>query len=347
MNIIGLVLFAVIAVTQDVRAQIDTRAQNDTRAQIDTRARTNTLDELLTFGFLSKAAAGNYSENDLTAAGVDLTNLNYIIFYTRGKGAAHVLLQKDRDVFDTNVVEIVIGADGNTKSYIRDASGTNRAIKKGKVLPSKKFGSFWARWNGKCIWVGRGKRVGARQKMQWCGLTHTLDYVSAYYGAGDEGVFKFFKTATELTFSCEYSDTVNYDQFDLYADGVDISSTTSVVFATAGRNDAHILLMQDNGVYDDNAVEVILGGSCNKMSMIRNVGDDYTVATSYERGILSSKIARYFWISWANDCVRVGKGYIVGKDGLMSDCSLSLTANYIAISYGNGSEGYFMFARTP
>ena len=78
-------------------------------------------------------------------------------------------------------------------------------------------------------------------------------------------------TNADLTYYSPYRpNTVNYEQFDLYADGIKGDLLTSIVFQTKGKNDAHILLKQDRTDFTSNVIEIVLGGWGNTKSVIRD-----------------------------------------------------------------------------
>ncbi|KAL4219909.1 hypothetical protein ACF0H5_020321 [Mactra antiquata] len=123
------------------------------------------------------------------------------------------------------------------------------------------------------------------------------------------------------TYYCPYrSGGVNYPQYDLYADNIRVDTVTSITFQTKGRNDAHVLLQRDRNNYYSNVIEVVIGGWGNSQSVIRNSQQGTNRAT-----------------------YRVGRGSSVGSQTFMSWNGLNHAINGIRVSYGYGSDGYFIF----
>ena len=51
-----------------------------------------------------------------------------------------------------------------------------------------------------------------------------------------------------------------------------------------------------------------------------------------------------FWLSWANEAVRVGCGHQLGKSEFITlNDSVPTSKNYLAVSTGFGASGYWIF----
>ena len=51
-----------------------------------------------------------------------------------------------------------------------------------------------------------------------------------------------------------------------------------------------------------------------------------------------------FWLSWANETVRVGRGHQHGQSELIAlNDSVATSKNYLAVSTGFGASGYWIF----
>ncbi|XP_060593777.1 fibropellin-1-like, partial [Ruditapes philippinarum] len=143
-----------------------------------------------------------------------------------------------------------------------------------------------------------------------------------------------------VTYYCP--NAYDYSRHDPYADGIRISSVTSLTFQVKGRNDAHVLLQNDRNNYRTNVIEIVIGGWGNSQSVIRN-SQQGTNRVRYSGSVLSSSTYRWFWISWGSGCIQVGKGNSVGSSRIMNWCSYFPSMHGVRFSFGFGSDGYFVF----
>lgn len=61
-----------------------------------------------------------------------------------------------------------------------------------------------------------------------------------------------------------------------------------------------------------------------------------------ESNIVSRSEYREFWVSWADDIIRVGKGSEVGSQEILSwAMSPAHAINYVSMGVGYGGEGFF------
>ncbi|KAH3714912.1 hypothetical protein DPMN_057614, partial [Dreissena polymorpha] len=131
------------------------------------------------------------------------------------------------------------------------------------------------------------------------------------------GLYSGLATARSLTYYL--SNNYDYTQFNPFFDGLRVNTMTSLVFQTRGNNDAHVLLLHVNNNFDNNVVEIVIGGYVNSKSVIRNQ-------------MQGNNLAEYL----------VGKGSIVGDSQIMQWCGPYYSINGIRFSYGFGSTGAFV-----
>ncbi|KAH3877726.1 hypothetical protein DPMN_001603, partial [Dreissena polymorpha] len=145
-----------------------------------------------------------------------------------------------------------------------------------------------------------------------------------------------------LTYNCPVRDGhVDYSQFNPVHDGLRVNTITSLAFQTKGKNDAHILLQNNNNDFEYKVVEIVIGGWGNTLSVIRNKQQGEALCKN-EGHVLSSSSLQWFWVSWNGGCVKVGKGPNVGGSQIMQWCGLNFSINGIRFSYGFGSGGTYL-----
>lgn len=127
--------------------------------------------------------------------------------------------------------------------------------------------------------------------------------------------------------------------------GVDITGHTSITFQVMACNDAHIALSQSKGVDTNNTYEIVIGGWSDQRSVIRDCKQCAHMDTTYNMAhpIDCNKYLP-FWISWANNIIRVGTGSIVGKSQFMMwNDTAPHDVNYVAVATAWGSPGHWQF----
>ena len=117
---------------------------------------------------------------------------------------------------------------------------------------------------------------------------------------------------------------------------------TSIVVGVTAARDAHIALGQ--GVENnDKHWEIVIGGWSDTKSVIRDRKQGRHLVTSHVKDLLSDKEQRPFWVSWADDYIRVGQGTQVGKRELMktrkSSAEYSIPINSLYVAGYSGSKG--------
>ncbi|XP_060565319.1 properdin-like [Ruditapes philippinarum] len=135
----------------------------------------------------------DYTLYDLYAAGVRLQNTFALSFQVKCPNDAHILLQESANDYTNNVIEIVLGGWGNTKSVIRDEQqGAAKAeYTDTDIVSGTEYRYFWFSWDSNTIAVGKGSTPYTNELMSWNGLAHDVNYISIGIGYGTDGYWKF------------------------------------------------------------------------------------------------------------------------------------------------------------
>lgn len=93
---------------------------------------------------------------------VCIKSKSFLTFKVKAAGDVRIALCSIYGDVKHKTHEIVIGADGNTKSYIRDcATGSIRTQSMTmNIVSDEKFRYFWITWSEKQVDVGRGAQYG-------------------------------------------------------------------------------------------------------------------------------------------------------------------------------------------
>lgn len=93
----------------------------------------------------------------------------WLTFMVKAGGDGHIALSAVYGDIERKTYEIHIGADGNTKSYIRDGGqGIVRAESKTlNILDRDELRYFWVSWADHHIEVGRGAQYGYGRFLHW------------------------------------------------------------------------------------------------------------------------------------------------------------------------------------
>lgn len=111
--------------------------------------------------------------------------------------------------------------------------------------------------------------------------------------------------------------------------------------------DAHVALSAVYGDVDRKTYEIVIGTDGNKKSIIRYGAGGLVMAESMTMNILSEDEFRYFWISWANNKIEVGRGANYGVGAFLQwtiPPSKEFNINCLAVSTGTPSRGQWEFA---
>ncbi|XP_067668692.1 uncharacterized protein [Haliotis asinina] len=142
----------------------------------------------------------------------------------------------------------------------------------------------------------------------------------------------------------ELATTTTYSYQSLHEQGVDLSpGATSFKFKVRASNDAHVALLQNEGVTNRYIYEIVIGGWANTQSVIRTGMQHANRVTARHRPLSATRF-RDFWISWDGGVISVGTGTTVGVGRFMSWRDPSPhTVRYIAVSTGWRSTGQWQF----
>ena len=121
---------------------------------------------------------------------------------------------------------------------------------------------------------------------------------------------------------------------------------TSVVFTVKACSGVHVGLAQYFGVSTAHLHEVVIGGWNNTKSVIRRApADDTFVAEASTPDIVSCTESRYFWISWADQEIRVGSGAVVlDHEILMWKDSNIYDVKAVTLTTSDGHGGTWKFS---
>ncbi|XP_053397258.1 uncharacterized protein LOC128556373 isoform X2 [Mercenaria mercenaria] len=140
----------------------------------------------------------------------------------------------------------------------------------------------------------------------------------------------------------EHAGAVDYTIHDLYNDGVRIQNSSTISFQVKCEKNAYILLQEHRYDYKNLAVEIVLGTTENLgISISDKQSNGYTWC--WEPGIVSKYEYRYFWISWENNVVRVGRGDTPNIKRLPCSERIAYAVNYVSIGTANHTKGYWKF----
>ncbi|WAQ95473.1 hypothetical protein MAR_028163 [Mya arenaria] len=89
---------------------------------------------------------------------------------------------------------------------------------------------------------------------------------------------------------------------------ISMSNKTFLTFMVKAKCDVHVALSATYGELHKRTIEVLIGGEGNTKSMIKD-----GVEGSIRAEALTANDLRYFWMSWGNHCIEVGRGAHYGE----------------------------------
>ena len=124
------------------------------------------------------------------------------------------------------------------------------------------------------------------------------------------------------------------DYQDPGGEGIIVSNKQSYFFEVKASNDVHVGLFTTRG---DTSVmyEFVIGGWGNSKSVIRTATQGTNLAQHLSSPLNSNKYRR-LWVSWGEGHLKVGTGFIVGKNAFLQyDHANPYAVNYVMFSGWN------------
>ncbi len=143
----------------------------------------------------------------------------------------------------------------------------------------------------------------------------------------------------------DYANRQGADMIPFYRNVIELTGKHFIRFTVKTGNDATLLFSERLATSisynaDFEYVQVLLGGWGNAWSNIRlgtMIGEPGRVSTP---NILDNFMYKQFWISWADNIMKVGHGLSIGGDIIMQKAYPSTTdIKYLALWNGWGSGG--------
>ncbi|XP_053392841.1 uncharacterized protein LOC123564258 isoform X1 [Mercenaria mercenaria] len=128
---------------------------------------------------------------------------------------------------------------------------------------------------------------------------------------------------------------------------ISMNTKTYLTFMIKAKCDAHIALSANYGELHKKTIEVVIGAEHNTRSMIKDGIEGSVRAEALTANVLSGSELRYFWISWGDYKIEVGRGSHYGdgkflKWNLPDNKRFDITS--LAVATDNTSHGQFEFA---
>ena len=111
--------------------------------------------------------------------------------------------------------------------------------------------------------------------------------------------------------------------------------------------ESHLALSAVYGDVERKTYEIVIGCEGNTKSCIRYGASGPIMTESYTLNILTEKDFRYFWISWADHKVEVGRGAQYGHGRFLQwsvPPNRQFHVNCMSVSTGTMSKGQWEFA---
>ncbi|XP_013402294.1 uncharacterized protein LOC106167937 isoform X1 [Lingula anatina] len=268
--------------------------------------------------------------------------------------------------------EIILGADNNKKTYIKQNDRIEAEVSSKGILSSDNFRTFWLSWEDAKVQIGRGYKKGNDKILEWeppkeswqkitnlgvsSGVTGAewefLKYKGWRQTAGDEYLFdQDYPSESEseggLDLIENFITVLTPAVYDYqYLPEVPVTDKTWITFRLRAGCNGNIALSSIYGETDSKTYEIQLGGRDNNRSMIRHGGHGAIYAETYTRGVLNPQEFRPFWISWDGGKIRVGRGNKKYKRSFLEWTipeEKMHSVNCLAVATGEGSDGQWEF----
>ncbi|KAL4240103.1 hypothetical protein ACF0H5_000897 [Mactra antiquata] len=138
---------------------------------------------------------------------ISMTTKTFLTFMIKAKCDAHIALSATYGELHKKTIEIVIGAENNSKSMIKDGvEGSVRAdALTANVLSGNELRYFWISWGSNKIEVGRGAHYGEGKFLEWYLPENKRFGISSLAVATDNSSHGQFEFAELMEVETDYS----------------------------------------------------------------------------------------------------------------------------------------------
>lgn len=126
-----------------------------------------------------------------------------------------------------------------------------------------------------------------------------------------------------------------------------MNNKTFLTFMIRAASDAHLSLC---AVYSDlqrKTLEIVIGADGNTVSLVREGSMGPVKSEAITMNILSKHEFRYFWLSWKDHHLEVGRGSLYGHGRFLHyhvPPNKQFNFNCLAVATGRSSHGQWEFA---
>ncbi|XP_052763983.1 uncharacterized protein LOC128205949 [Mya arenaria] len=134
----------------------------------------------------------DYTQYDLVREGFFVASERQILFETKGKRDAHIILQNEPEEYSSNVYEVVLGSAQNSMSVLRLSCHGPRIdnLETPGILNETEYRPFWITWNT-ILAIGRGTKINISRIILFTRLDFPINSMRISYGWGSVGFFRF------------------------------------------------------------------------------------------------------------------------------------------------------------
>ncbi|XP_033743773.1 LOW QUALITY PROTEIN: uncharacterized protein LOC117329759 [Pecten maximus] len=126
-----------------------------------------------------------------------------------------------------------------------------------------------------------------------------------------------------------------------------INQKSFITFKVKAACDVRIVLSSIYGDVNHKAHEIVIGAEGNTRSYIRECANGVVRAESMTMNILHEKNFRYFWVSWADQYLEVGRGAQYGQGRFLQwhvSPKRQFKVNCLAVATSKSTRGHWEFA---
>ena len=146
---------------------------------------------------------------------ISVSRKHHIAFRVCAMSDAHIALSSVYGDTSDGTYEIVLGAENNVKTLIRDG-GQGDVMEWAptrNILDDEDFQAFWISWDRETVAVGRGMRRGEDCFLSWKvpqNKQHSVNCVSVSSGPGSPGKWEFIEYIGEILIFVRISPTFHH-----------------------------------------------------------------------------------------------------------------------------------------